>query len=191
MSTATPEKLMTAEEFLALPEDDGVERMLICGRLWEKTMTRRNRWHSRTEARIAELLGRWLATQPEPRGEIYSGEAGFRLPGSPPTIVGIDVAYVSADVARSEPDDTALVDGAPVLAVEILSPNDKQEEIAAKIESYIKADVPLVWVVDPHFKTVVVHRPSHRPEMFHGDDELPADPHLPGFHVKAAEIFSR
>ena len=35
MSTATAPKLMTAEEFLALP-DDGVERWLIRGQLREK-----------------------------------------------------------------------------------------------------------------------------------------------------------
>jgi hypothetical protein len=38
---------------------------------------------------------------------------------------------------------------------------------------------------------VLVHRPDHRPELFYGDDQLTGDPHLPGFHVKAADIFAR
>src|SRR5688572_30356502 len=52
MSTATAPKLMTVEEFLALPED-GVERWLIRGQLRESRpeqegegMTKRNRIHS-------------------------------------------------------------------------------------------------------------------------------------------------
>ena len=190
MSTAAPPALMTAEEFLALP-DNGTERMLIRGRLWEKPMTRRNRWHSRTEARIAHLLGTWLETQPEPRGEIYSGEAGCRLRSDPGSIVGIDVCFVSAEIAARDAADTRLIDGPPVLAVEILSPSDKQDEITAKVDEYLSCGVPLVWVVDPHFKTVIVHRPNRTPEMFAGDDEMSADPHLPGFHIPVSSIFKR
>jgi len=46
---------MTTEELLALPED-GVDRYLIRGLLREKPMTKRNRWHTRVEARIVYLL---------------------------------------------------------------------------------------------------------------------------------------
>jgi len=190
MSTAAPPALMTAEEFLALPEND-TERMLIRGRLWEKPMTRRNRWHSRTEASIAYLLRAWLETQPEPHGGIYSGEAGCRLRSDPSSIVGIDVCYISAELAAQDPDDTRLIDGSPVLAVEILSPSDKQDEITAKVDEYLSSGVQLIWVVDPHFKTVVVHRPDGPPEMFAGEDEMSADPHLPGFHIAVADIFKR
>ena len=55
--------LMTAEEFLALP-DDGMERDLIRGEIREKPMTRRNRDHSGVEAKIAALLIIWLLQQP-------------------------------------------------------------------------------------------------------------------------------
>lgn len=190
MATATSERLMTADEFLALP-DDGTERMLIRGHLWEKPMTKRNRWHSSAEARIVHLIWVWLETRPSPRGEVYSGEAGFRIRRNPDTIVGINVAYVSHEVASRDPDDTRLVDGPPVLAVEILSPNDKQEEIAAKVDGYLEAGVPLVWVVDPHFKTVTVHRPGGRPEMYSGDDELSGQSHLPEFRTRVGQIFAR
>jgi Uma2 family endonuclease len=190
MATATEAspRLMTAEEFLALP-DDGMDRMLIRGRLWERAMTRRNRWHSRVEAQIVYLLKRWRETLPRPRGQVYSGEAGFRLRRDPDTIVGIDVAYVSAEIAGRDPDDTMLIDGPPILAVEILSPNDNQEEIAAKVDSYLEAGVPLVWVVDPHFQTVTLYRPDGQPEMFSGNDELTGDPHMPGFRVAVSQIF--
>ncbi|HEY3788397.1 MAG TPA: hypothetical protein VGL71_06050, partial [Urbifossiella sp.] len=104
MSTAiaSAPKLMTAEEFLALP-DDGVERWLIRGQLREKRdtdMTLRNKTHSITEARVAYILGTWLATQPQPRGEIVCGEAGFLLRKKPASITaGADVAVISAEQA--------------------------------------------------------------------------------------------
>src|SRR5262249_9627177 len=100
MATATG--LLTWEEFLALP-DDGTERDLIRGELRTRTMTRRNRDHSRTEARIARLLGNWLETCPEGSGEMVSGEAGFRLSRDPDVGVGIDVAYVGPEVASVNP----------------------------------------------------------------------------------------
>src|SRR5262245_20137524 len=111
---------MTTEEMLALP-GNGVDRELIRGRLREKPMTMRNRRHSRVEIRVGTVLENWRETQPEPRGQVVGGEAGFRLRRDPDSSVGIDVAYVSAEVAAREPD-AAFFEGPPVLAVEILSP---------------------------------------------------------------------
>src|SRR5215510_10917204 len=132
MTVATAPTTMTTEEMLALPEN-GTERWLIQGQLREKPMTVRNRWHSRIMTRIAKFLDNWLDQQPEPRGSVLCGEAGVRLRRNPDTTVGVDVVYIPADVAARESDETSLVDGIPVLVVEILSPNDKLEEIHEKI----------------------------------------------------------
>src|SRR5215217_3565139 len=98
MSTVAPPSLMTTEEMLALPQN-GVERELVAGHLRERPVTRRNHGHSRATIRVGSLLERWLEQQPEPRGEVVGGEAGFRLRRNPDTSVGIDIAYVSAEVA--------------------------------------------------------------------------------------------
>jgi Uma2 family endonuclease len=179
---------MTTAELLAMPED-GVDRELIRGRLREKPMTKRNRWHSRIEAKISQVLLNWLERQPKPRGEVLSGEAGCRLRRNPDSTVGIDVVYISADLAAHDPEETSLIDGVPVLAVEILSPSDKQEEINEKIDEYLVTGVAVVWVVDPHFQTVRVHRPGLPPELFNTGQELSGEPHLPGFRVPVADIF--
>jgi Uma2 family endonuclease len=189
MNMITTPRLMTTEELLALP-DDGVERELIRGMLRERPMTRRGRRHSRTEARLTALLVQWLATQPEPRGEVLAGEAAFRLRGDPDTTVGIDVAYISPDLAARTPDDAFLVDGPPVLAAEVLSPSDKQEDILDKVRDYLDAGVPLVWVLEPVFRTITVYRPGQDPRMFGGTEPLTGDPHLPGFRAAVAEFFS-
>jgi Uma2 family endonuclease len=185
--TAPP---LTVADLLAMPED-GVERWLIRGQLREKPMTRRNRFHSRIEARIAQLLGEWLDRQPEPRGEVLAGEAGCLLSRNPDTGVGIDVVYISPEMASRNPGDTTMIDGPPVLAVEILSPNDVLQEIDEKVEALLGAGVALVWVVDPRFRTVRVHRPGGEPEMVNVLQELSAEPHLPGFRVPAARLFGR
>jgi Uma2 family endonuclease len=188
MNAIVPRPITTTEQLLAL-EDDGVERELIRGRLWERPRTRRNFRHSGAEAKITFLLVQWLNQQPIPRGRILSGEAGFRLLKDPDTTVGIDVAYMSAELAAATPPAAALVDGIPILAVEILSPSDKHEDITAKVGEYLAAGVPVTWVVDPDFRTVSVYRPGQEPEMFNVRAQLSGDPHLPGFQVAVAELF--
>jgi Uma2 family endonuclease len=190
--------LMTTEQLLALP-DDGVERWLIRGQLrekpasvgqtGEKIMTIRNRWHSRIMARVTKFLDNWLDQQPMPRGSVLCGEVGVRLTRDPDSTVGVDIVYVSAEVAARHPDDTTLIDGVPVLAVEILSPNDTQDEINEKIDEYLTAGVFLVWSVDPRRRTVTIHRPGREPEFVNALQELTGEPHLPGFCVPVAELF--
>jgi len=193
MSAPVAERLMTTEELLALPED-GVDRWLIRGQLREKRgedVTKRNRWHSHIEAQITGLLYVWLQQQPQPRGRLYSGEAGFRLRRNPDSTVGIDVAYVSVEVATRESDNTTLIDGLPVLAVEILSPSTTQEEIDEKVHLYLEVGIPLTWVINIRFCTVTVYRPGAEPEMKNITQELSGEPHLPGFRVNVTQIFAR
>jgi Uma2 family endonuclease len=184
-----PARLMTLEEMLALPEAD-VERDLIEGRLVERPMTRRNRWHGGAEARLAHILDEWLEALPEPKGLIVSGETGFRIRRDPDTSFGIDLAYVSTEVIAATPETSPYFEGPPVLAVEILSPSNLHGEMVEKIRAYLDSGVKLVWLVDPYFQTVIVYRPDAFPEMFNIRQELTAEPHLPGFKTAVARIFS-
>ena len=187
MSTAES-TLMTTEELLAMPED-GMERWLIGGELREKPMTVRNRFHSQTLMLVGQFLLNWLDKQPEPRGQVLGGEAGVRLEQTPDSTVGVDVIYVSAEVMARQTDDTTLINGVPILAVEILSPSDTVEEIDEKVDSYLAAGVALVWVVHPHTRTVTVHRPDMPPQLFNETQEITGDPHLPGFRAAVARLF--
>lgn len=186
MSTET--SLMTTEEFLALP-DDGKERWLIRGQLREKddAMTYRNRFHTWVEAKIAFLLNLWLQDQPHPQGAVHSGEVGCRLTAD--TVVGIDVAFFSAASIARQSDETTLIDGAPVLAVEILSPSDKVEEINEMIVEYLACGVGMVWVVDPYIRTVQGHRPKTAPEMCNVEQTLSGGDVLPSLEIAVADLF--
>lgn len=187
MSTATLTR-MAGDEFLALPED-GVRRWLIDGEVREVGMTVRNRTHSRVMSRCAQHLGNWSDTQPEPRGGVFSGEAGFRLRDNPERIVGVDVAYVSPEVLARQNNDSALVVGVPTLVVEILSPSDTIEDINDKIEIYLEAGVSVVWIIDPRRRTVTVHRSVDEPTLVNARQELIGGEELPGFRVAVAQLF--
>jgi Uma2 family endonuclease len=190
IAVSPPEKSpITAEEFLALP-DDGKERWLIDGELRprEPAMTLRNQVHSEVEASLVFELRLWLREQPAPRGRISCGEAGFRLRRDPDTLVGIDVAYTSAEVLARTAGKPTFYDGPPVLAVEVLSPSDKHAEVVEKVGKYLEAG-SVVWLVDPDFRTVTVHQPGQRPKSFNDEEELSGEPYLPGFRVSVSRLF--
>ena len=181
--------VMTTAELLAMPRN-GKERWLSAGQLREKPMTVRNRTHSRIMVRSSHLLESWRERQPEPRGLVLCGEAGCRLGRNPDTTVGIDVVYVAANLVAHEPDDTTLIDGVPTLIIEILSPSDVIEEIKEKIDLYQKFRIPLIWVIDPHDRTVTIYQLDAEPELVNVNQELNGAPHLPGFRVRVAELFA-
>jgi Uma2 family endonuclease len=61
---------------------------------------------------------------------------------------------ISAKMAARQSDKTTLIEGVPQLVVEVLSPNDTLDEINEKIDTYLTAGVPLVWIVEPRRRTV-------------------------------------
>jgi Uma2 family endonuclease len=174
-----------------------VERWLINGVLHEKypeviggkPMTVRNRTHSKTLIRIGAELDTWLRSLPKPSGEVLGGEAGVRLRRDPDLTVGVDVVYISDEVAKRQSNKTTLIEGIPTLTVEILSPSDNLDEIHDKINTYLNSGVPLIWIVDPYDRTVRVYRPDVKPQLFNDAQDLTAEPHLPGFRVAVARFF--
>lgn len=193
-TTETLQKPITAEMLMEKP-DDGVEREIIRGVLVERRskpgeqpMTRRNLHHSGTEAAIAKILGFWLDARPKPRGEVFSGEVGFRLKTDPETLVGIDAAYVSTDMLARRDRRLKFGDEPPVLAVEILSPSDQHEDVVNKVKLYNKVGT-VVWVVDPDFRIVTVHQPGKPIEVYRDDQEIHGDPYLPGFRARIGSFF--
>ena len=66
-----------------------------------------------------------------------------------------DVAVVRAHRLPGGRIPRRLIRGIPDLAVEVLSPNDTPDAVQSKVEEYLAAGVPLVWVVDPLVEVVV------------------------------------
>jgi Uma2 family endonuclease len=83
----------------------------------------------------------------------------------------------------------SFVEGAPLLAVEVLSPNDKQKDISDAVEEYLDCGTKQVWIVDPYAETVTVYRSNVEPIMYARSQTLPGGDDLPGFACPVAEIF--
>jgi Uma2 family endonuclease len=181
---------VTTEQLLAMP-DDGVDRELIRGELREIPMIKRNRFHTRTVSRLTYILERWLDSQPDPCGEVHTGEVGTILRRDPDSTVGIEVAYFSAETITRQTDQTTLIEGAPRLAVEVLSLSDEMGEIHEKVREYLSTGVEMVWIVDPYFKTIQVHRRAVAPVTYNREHRVDGGDVLPGLDFAVADVFHR
>jgi Uma2 family endonuclease len=103
----------------------------------------------------------------------------------------------SPDAAYSfQPDTDGFVDGAPVFAVEVRSPDDDgpaaEREMAAKRADYFAAGTLVVWDVDTVQDQVVrAYRASDPevPTVFRRGDRADAEPALPGWSMPVDELF--
>ena len=189
MATTAPFRLLTLDEFRDLPEyEDGIERLLFRGEVVEEPITIRDKHHARVSCSLSHILGGWLENQDDPIGRAFAGEVGCELPEQNSSF-GIDVAIFSHDCLSRQDEESPYIVGPPLLAIEILSPSDSQKDIQRKVDIYLAAGVPLIWVADPHFKTVIVHKPGVTPEMKAGDEILCGGEVLPDFSVPVCKLF--
>jgi Uma2 family endonuclease len=115
--------------------------------------------HGRTAVRIASRL---IVHQDRVPSGVVVGEVGFILEQRPDTVRAPDVAFVRQDRVPPQ-DERGFFLGAPELAVEVLSPDDRPSAVAAKVGEYLAHGVAAVLVVDPVPQTATVHRPSRPP----------------------------
>ena len=186
---APDREIMTVEDFLALPDDPNLDRELIRGELKERPMTVRSRMHSRTEGRIVQRLNNFCDEKDIPF-EAASGEAGVIL-DEEKSGVGVDVVCCATEVLDARDTTTRLIRGVPLIAVEILSESDKIGDVADKVDLYLDAGVPLVWVVDPRHRSVAAHVAGRPVRVYSGEDTIDAAPALEDFSVPVRKLFER
>jgi Uma2 family endonuclease len=189
MSDAPTTKGMTSDDLFALKPSKRIDRWLFRGELRESKVTKRNPSHSGAVMALGRLLGNWAVADRTSRGKVYGAEVYFRIRKDPETNVGIDVAVATPQQVAFTKKKASFIDGPPVLAVEVLSPYDKQREIDEAIEEYLDCGVRVVWIIDPFDETVIVYRPGQEPVLFNRSQQLSGDPELPGFRCRVGEIF--
>ena len=143
--------------------------------------------HSAIVGRLGKLLSIYVDGK---RLGIVGMEGGFKLKRAPDTLRAPDIHFVSKERLAKEGITEKFADYPPDLAVEVLSPEDTASEIQKKVEEYLAAGVPLVWVVDPANHQVTVYRSLQDIQIFSADQELDGGDVLPGFCLKIAQIFA-
>lgn len=176
---------MTADELLAMP-DDGIRRELVAGELRE--MTPAGWQHGRVAGNIAGELRAYI--RPRRLGAMATAEASYRLSADPDTVRVPDVSFVRQERVDEVGDPTGFWPGAPDLAVEVVSPNDRYSEVRAKVDEYLAAGTPMVVVVDPQNREVIVVRASGERIQLGEDDVLDGGDVVPGWTLPVRDIFA-
>ncbi|MFH1923166.1 MAG: Uma2 family endonuclease, partial [Planctomycetota bacterium] len=176
--------ITTADQLLQTP---GLGRCeLLCGKL--VVMAPAGFEHGRIVANITGALVVYI--EQEKLGVVAGAETGFQIANDPDTVRAPDVAFIRAERVPPAPTP-GFFQGAPDLAVEVLSPSDRAGELLAKVHDWLSAGCLAVWVVDPGACTVSVYRSRDEAVVWSVSDELTGDHIVPGFSLPVAEIFAR
>jgi Uma2 family endonuclease len=179
---ATQEKLLTADDLLALP-DEGKKRELVRGVIVE--MAPPNAEHGSLALRLGRFIG---ALVDEKKLGLATVETGYVLSKEPTTVRAPDIAFISS--ARLENVDLrGYIPIAPDLAVEVVSPGDTASEVVTKVAEYIQAGTRLVWVVYPDVKKVYVYQTAEAAKIVDINGVLDGADVLPGFSLAVQALF--
>ena len=183
MSILSRNALLTPEEFEFLPDSRDLE--LIDGTVQEKKMGTES---GSISTRIAYFM--WAIVLPSQLGEVIGGDGMYRcFPTHPKRVRKPDVSFIRCDRLPEGRVPRGITNIRPDLAVEVISPLDYYYEVDERISDYFDAGIPLIWIVSPQTRTVLVYRPDGTSQRLRDTDYLTADPTIGGFRVRIADLF--
>ena len=175
-SGVTPDDLLNME--------DGHRFELIDGTLVERNM-------GQESSGLAFIVNGRIASHVAGRRIGWGGQAdcGFRIFSDPGMVRFADGSYTARERLPGGLPFTGHSTVAPDLVLEVVSPNDKADEIDAKARVWLSAGVRLVWVVYPAGRYVQIWRANGDIEVRREGQELDGEDVVPGFTMLVAEIF--
>jgi len=179
------QRVLTAEDLETLPEQPGVRYELHEGKLVE--MPGAGGIHAAIVVRLVLLLHQFVTSRG--LGFVFGDGLGYILRRNPDTVRIPDVSVVRRErvVAGGIPE--GFWPGAPDLAVEIVSPHDRAEEVHERVRDYLGAGTQQVWVLWPRSRTVTVYWPDGTARELGPDDQLTGGDLLPGFAIPVRDLF--
>src|SRR6185312_4437546 len=105
------------------------------------------------------------------------------------TVRGPDVMLFE-DAARIEDVDEKYGEKPPVLAVEVLSPNDTSGKVTQRVGEQKRFGTRLIWILDPDARNATVYQPGKEEKVVAENEELTGEDVLPDLRVRVAELFA-
>lgn len=173
----------TPADLLAMPDSSGVE--LVNGTLVEKPMSALSAF---VEVKVSRKLDAFCDTNDA--GVVFSSTNGIQcFPDHPHKVRKPDVTYFKRQRFTAEHFAEGFVTIPPDLAVEVVSTHDEAADLNEKVEEYLAAGIPLVWVIDPETRIAFIHRRDGSVTKLHANDTLTGEDILPGFSCRVGDLF--
>ncbi len=176
---------MTRHDYALLPEG-GPNYQLIDGELHMAPAP--NRRHQQIVRELAFFIRRFL--EDHPLGELYF--APFDIHLGDIHVFQPDIAFFSTKSLSRLTEAGA--EGAPDLAVEVLSPKTAALDKGVKKEVYSRFGVVELWLVEPESEEILIYRLRENVEtpfaLLRKNDKL-TTPLLNGFSIPLERIFHR
>ena len=142
--------------------------------------------HGRIVSRINARLQFFVEN--ERLGVTTGAETGFYVEQNPDTVRAPDGGFVRRDRLPPEPV-RGYFRGAPDLAVEVISPEDRASDVLAKVHLWLDSGCRAVWTVDRKTQTITIHNDKHHSITLEADETVDGGEVLPGFLLPAADVF--
>ncbi len=170
---------MTEEEFLRLP-NDGRKYELVNGEVQEVPTGFRH------DLITARLIAR-MSTVAEALGYVTASQAGFRMANE--NIRCPDVGFTLKERFAEGGIPEGFAPFAPDLAVEVVSPSERETDLLAKVGDYFASGSRMVWLLFPEKRVVKVFTAPFEMTTLTENDELTGGDLLPDFKVRVSELF--
>lgn len=186
VETPPDKKIWTDAEFMALNRD-GHRYEIVNGELID--MGNSGAKHGYIAVVLSAALFNSVSTQK--LGAIFDSSTAFKMKSgnkrSP------DISFMAKERLQGLKDlPDGFLEGAPDLAVEILSPSNTVEEIHNKLVEYFENGSRLVWVIHPKEEYVLVYRSAQQPDrLLKSTDSLNGEEIVPDFTLPIADLFQK
>lgn len=184
-SSDASQTLYTPEDLLAMP--DGKNYELVSGQLVERKSGVESSW---VAGQVCSQL-HWFCEEHRIGWTLLSN-AGYQcFPYDPGRVRKPDGSFVRYGRFPGGvlPEDWAEL--VPDLVFEVISPGDTVYELDDKLDDYRKVGVPLIWVINPNSRSVMVHRADGSVKHLSENDELSGEDVIPGFRCPIREMLPR
>lgn len=184
---------ITIEEFEALPYAETERMELVRGVLVPKDPIDDKGYpmspgaqHGGIQGRVYAFLLSWAVAT---KAGYVGVEAAYALDPDGLTVRIPDVSFLSNGRRTQGNAPKGAWQIAPDLAVEVISPSDRADNVRMKVTDYLSFGVPLVLTVWPESHEVVAHTADGISRTYGRSDVLEFSEILPGFSCTVEAIF--
>ena len=136
-----------------------------------------------------DLFGQiWYWNRQSKLGVVFDSSTGFTLPSNAKRSPDVTWIEISRWNELTQLQQRKFAPIAPDFVLELLSPNDRLEDVQLKMKEYRECGLKLGWLIYPDEKRVEIYRLERETEILIAPQSLSGENLMPGLVVELDEI---